>query len=94
MRERDTPVMRTRAAFSISVGSAGRGWGVRSARVGRYGSEQVAFGPCLRGEAARTGAEAGTGRGLTWVVEMLDEPVLENGQCFGAEVALLPPVES
>ena len=24
----------------------------------------------------------GAKRGITWVVEMLDEPVLENGQCF------------
>lgn len=35
-----------------------------------------------------------TERGLTWVVEVLDEPVLEDGQRFGAEVAFLPPVET
>jgi hypothetical protein len=39
------------------------------------------------------GVTVGTELELTWVVEMLDEPVFENGQRFGAEVALLPPVE-
>jgi hypothetical protein len=40
------------------------------------------------------GAATGTGGGLTWVVEMLDEPVLERRQRFGAEVAFLPPDET
>ncbi len=59
--------------------------GVRSEREWRL---------CLRGEAVRARAGVETEWELTWVVEMLDEPVFENGQRFGAEVALLPPVET
>ena len=31
---------------------------------------------------------------LTWVVEVLHEPVLEDGKRLGAQVALLPPARA
>jgi hypothetical protein len=34
------------------------------------------------------------GGGLTWVVKVLHEPVLEDGERFLAEVALLPPARA
>ncbi len=41
-----------------------------------------------------SGMEAKAEEWLTWVVEMLDKPVLEDGQRCAAQAAFLPPVET
>ena len=52
------------------------------------------MGAVACGTEGEGGMWTGAGGGLTWVVEMLDEPVLEHRQRFGAEVAFLPPGEA
>ena len=56
----------------------------------RAEAQGIGTAESVAAKAKMKGAE----RGLIWVVEVLDEPVLEDGQRFGAEVAFLPPVET
>ena len=78
----------------VSGGSGGEGARGRiGARRGQCWCEGGAAALLARrgGEAK---AEVQMAMALTWVVEMLDKPVLENRQCLGVEVAFLPPVQT
>ena len=84
----DTPVIRTSAAFSGSVGSAaarGRGGAVKlesRATVTETGGRVE--------EEWRGGVEGEKG-GLTWVFEVLEQPVLEDADGLLGQVPLPAP---
>jgi hypothetical protein len=88
----DTPVIRTSAAFSGSVGSAaakGRG-------VGGEAQCQIRVrGSWKRADVWRSGGAGWQGKGekLTWVFEVLEQPVLEDADGLRGQVPLPPPVQ-
>jgi hypothetical protein len=69
-----------------------RNRGAGSASGTRAGTGANGRGRTVCWKGLNSGAGRGRGRGLTWVIEVLDEPVLEHRQRLGAEVAFLPPV--